>query len=208
MDKTRYKILFSLEPSNRNTAVRSLPTQRAREREREGRGRKEGKNQVQERNRTEPGPSYSPFVRHASGLGFRAVAGPPPPWGLLTGLYLSTWHTKWGFTIASRRKISLTDVSQSNRRKNAHLGGCSGEFRWPAVLQSRRPLVWIRYFVFRGGLARGPPPPPPSSRINIKIRASLRHTPRKLDIRANPRSVSRPVCAIRRRFVDWNLDLW
>ena len=35
MDKTRYKILFSLEPSNRNTAARSLPAQQERERERE-----------------------------------------------------------------------------------------------------------------------------------------------------------------------------
>lgn len=65
------------------------------------------------------------------------------------------------------RKISLTDVSQSNRRKNAHLGGCSGEFL-PAVLQSRHPRQ-NRYFVFRGGCTRPPP------RINIKIRASLRH---------------------------------
>ena len=128
MDKTRYKILFSLEPSNRNTAARSLPAQQERERERE-RERQGGKNRVPERNRTEPRPPYSPLVRHANGLGFRAVADPPPPWGLLAGLYLSTWHTKWGFTMASRRKISLTDVSQSNRRKNAHLGGCSGEFR-------------------------------------------------------------------------------
>lgn len=72
--------------------------------------------------------------------------------------------------------LVVTDVSQSKRRKNAHLGGCPVEFL-AAVLQSRHPLVsesilcipWrfadgllllLLLFLFR---------------INIKIRASLRH---------------------------------
>lgn len=145
--------------------------------------RRNKKNEIRERSRTKPS-GYSPrgFARIAT-VSRRVTA-----WTVTVTfprrLYLSTWHTKWGFTMASLR-ISLTDVSQSNRRKNAHLGGRSGEFL-AAVLQSQHPRQNDhRYFVFRPSriAVRG---------IVVKIRTSLRHAA-EFDIRANPSIPRKPL---------------
>lgn len=152
----------------------SRSSQRERERERD--------REIQERNRTRSLPPSCTVRSRSSvtargprcGGRFLLLHGPPPFSRDCTYL-----HGIPNGDSPIRARVSLdlavTDVSQSKRRKNAHLGGCPVEFL-AAVLQSRHsPLVsesilcipWrsadgllLLFFLFR---------------INIKIRASLRH---------------------------------
>lgn len=157
MDKMLYKILFSLEPSNRNIARPAPPREKEKERDRE----------IQERNRTRSLPPSCTVRSRSSvtargprcGGRFLLLHGPPPFSRDCTYL-----HGIPNGDSPIRARVSLdlavTDVSQSKRRKNAHLGGCPVEFL-AAVLQSRHsPLVSESILCIPWRSADGLLPPP------------------------------------------------
>lgn len=158
MDKMLYKILFSLEPSNRNTARPAPPREKEKERE-IGRSKKGIGPEVC------PPPVQSALARPSprevpvAAVVFLLLHGPPPFSRDCTYL-----HGIPNGDSPIRARVSLdlavTDVSQSKRRKNAHLGGCPVEFL-AAVLQSRHsPLVSESILCIPWRSADGLLPPP------------------------------------------------